>query len=530
MENNHEWPLKSIVYQIYPRSFKDTNGDGIGDLQGIIEKINYLKELGINAIWLSPIYPSPQADFGYDVADYTDIDKIYGTLSNFDALIQKAHQNEMKIMMDYIPNHTSSKHSWFMESKSSRENMKRDWYIWKDPNSEGKPPNNWLSVFGGSAWELDKNTNQYYYHAFDKDQPDLNWRNPEVVRTMLDVLRFWMNRGVDGFRADAIYWLFEDPHFQDENPNPNYIVGQNSPSESLIHDKTFGLPETINMMKRFVDVLKEYDNKFLVTEAYIGMPNLLNLYQTINWKWYTPFNFEFITLPWKAIIHKRYIDEFDKTLSDRYIPSYVLGNHDSSRVASRIGKDQARIAAMLQLSLRGLPFIYQGEEICMVDGKISEDKVQDPFEKKSPGLGLGRDPERTPMQWNSEIKAGFTHANPWLPIGDNQTINVEDESCDPRSMLSLYKRLIYLKKNNVALREGTYNPLDLPAEDVIAFIRKKNNNTVLIILNLSNNPRNISMNYQGIILCDTSMTQEGEKIHLQNYLLKENEGFIIQVS
>jgi alpha-glucosidase len=526
------WPLGSIVYQIYPRSFKDSNGDGVGDLPGILQKVDYLAELGINAIWLSPIYPSPQADFGYDIADFTDIDPMFGTLSDFDQLVDALHKRGIKIMMDYVPNHTSSAHPWFQESRSSITNPKRDWYIWADGKEDGSPPNNWLSNFGGSAWTLDPMTHQYYYHAFDKEQPDLNWRNPNVVTAMLDVLRFWMDKGVDGFRVDAVYFLFEDPTLADEAPNPNWVMATHSEHDSLIHDKTFALPETLAMMKRFTEVLQEYEDKCMVTEVYAGLPQLIQMYQTIGWRWYAPFNFSFITLPWKAELHKAFIDEYDKALGNLYLPSYVLGNHDQHRVASRIGEAQARIAAMALFTLRGLPFVYYGDELGMTDTHIPPDQVKDTYELNSPGLGLGRDPERTPMQWSNADHAGFTDGEPWLPVNENcKTINVTQEETEPASMLSLYKLLIKLKKHNPALRDGTYVPVDAKVANVLVYIRQTETEKVLVLLNFDERDKKITLDFpEARVLCSASMTvAEGEKIKLTNYTLKGNEGLVLQL-
>ena len=509
----------------------DSNNDGIGDLQGIISKIPYLKDLGITAIWLSPIYPSPQADFGYDVADYIDIDPIFGTLKDFDELVQKAHDNHIKVMLDYVPNHTSSHHSWFRKSRSSKDNDKRDWYIWADPKPDGTAPNNWLSHFGGPAWTLDKTTNQYYLHLFDKAQPDLNWRNPAVVKAMLDVLRFWMDRGVDGFRVDVPYVIYKDPLLSDEPPNPNYTEGTHSEFDRLLHTKTLWLPEVYILMKKFVSVLKEYEGKFMVTETWTDLAGLVKTYTAAGWKYFQPFNFSLITLPWRADVHKKYIDEYETALGELYIPCWVLGNHDRSRVATRIDAKQARVAALLQLSLRGFPFIYNGEEIGMTDGKISHDEVVDPYEKLSPGLGLGRDPERTPMQWDDTQYAGFSTHKPWLPVADSyKKTNVKEETNDPSSMLSLYKKLISLRKENRILEDGAYVPLPIPSENVYAFVRDLDDKRLLVLINFDGKNKTISFkNMHGKILCDTQLTKVGEKISLSNFILPGDSGMIVQL-
>lgn len=530
MNNKLSWPISSIVYQIYPRSFMDSNNDGIGDLQGIIQKIPYLEGLGINAIWLSPIYPSPQKDFGYDVADYCNIDKVYGNLSDFDELLALCHKKGMKVMMDYIPNHTSSEHSWFKESRKSISNSKRDWYIWASPKEDGTPPNNWISVFGGSSWEYDEVTGQYYLHTFDSHQPDLNWRNPQVQKAMFDVLRFWMDRGVDGFRVDAPYHMFKDPLLRDEPQNPNYQFGLHSMYDSLLHVYTSWLHESFFMMKQLVEVLKEHKDKFMVAESWGTIDDLLLFYKTVGWKWYQPFNFSLITLPWTAEVHKEYIDRYDKILGEHYLPSWVLGNHDKHRVATRIGKKQARIAAMLQLTLRGLPFIYYGEELGMTNTRILRKKVKDPYEIKSPGLNLGRDPERTPMQWNESENAGFTKDEPWLPVNKfYKKNNAENEKTDPYSFYNLYKKLIILDKNNTAIREGEYTPVRLPAKNVYAFLRETKGEKVLVLLNFSRKTKELKMKLKGTVLLNSSLDEEGSHIDLDNFKLRGDEGYIIKI-
>ncbi len=534
MDKEFSWPLEAIVYHIYVRSFKDTNNDGIGDLAGLIEKIDYLHtSLCVNALWLSPIYSSPQKDFGYDIADYTNIDPMYGSLNDFDQLVHILHKRDIKILMDYVPNHTSSKHTWFLESRSSKNNPKRNWYVWKDPKPDGSPPNNWLSFFGGSAWKLDEKTNQYYLHSFDVDQPDLNWRNPDVVKAMHQVLRFWLNRGVDGFRVDAVYCLFKDEDFRDEPINPTYVVGAHDPYEMLYHPYTFALPETIDMIKQFADILKEYKNKFMVTEAYLPVKELIKLYTTVSWKWFVPFNFSLLTVPWKAEDHKIFIDEFDATIGEVYIPSYVSGNHDRSRMVTRVGQKQARIAAMLMLTLRGMPFIYYGDEIGMKDSDIPKEYIQDPFEKNVPGLKLGRDPQRTPMQWDNSFHAGFTKGNPWLPVNrEYKMYNVKREEKDPHSMLSLYKKLIILRKKYNALRFGTYVPLPHPTQNVLAFMRNyKDKEKLLILLNFSPEVKKISLDIQKarVVAHSSLIAQEGTVINLKNLTLQPDEGYIFSL-
>lgn len=523
------WSLGLIVYHIYVRSFQDSNGDGIGDIEGLLQRLDHVTSLGANAIWLSPIYPSPQADFGYDVSNYINIDPIYGSLTKFDELIKKAHARGIRVMMDYVPNHTSTEHSWFKESRSSKHNSKRDWYIWRTKKSDGSLPNNWISEFGGPAWELDKKTNEYYLHTFDKGQPDLNWRNPEVVEAMLSVLRFWMDRGVNGFRIDVPFHMFKTIDLPDEPPNTNYVPGKHSESESLSHIHSSWLPESFAMMKTFASVLKEYKHKLMISEAWGTPEDLVKLYKTVDWKYYAPFNFSLITLPWNAEIHKQYIDSYDATLGENYIPCYVLGSHDRSRVASRVGEAQARIAAITELTLRGLPFIYNGEEIGMTNTVIPKEEIKDTYELHSPGLKLGRDPQRTPMQWNNTKNAGFSTGKPWLPVNESyKIINVETQEKDLQGMLALYKLLIKLRKHHPSLHDGNYIPADSPAENVLVYLRQKKNEQIIVILNFDEKDKTISLPYSvGTVLCSASMSEPIDKIlNFKSLLLKGNEGYV----
>jgi alpha-glucosidase len=524
------WSLGSIVYHVYVRSFQDSNNDGIGDLQGLISRIPHIASLGANALWLSPIYLSPQADFGYDVADYTAIDPVYGTLQEFDELVSESHKRGIRVLMDYVPNHTSIEHNWFKESRASLHNPKRDWYIWKSPQKDGSLPNNWLSIFGGPAWEFDEITGEYYLHTFDKGQPDLNWRNPEVVDAMLQVLRFWLDRGVDGFRVDVPYHMFKDELFRDEPSNPNYIPGVHSEYESLLHIHTSWLPESFTMMTRFVEVLQEYDHTLMVSEAWGTMQDLVKLYKSVGWKYYMPFNFSLMTVPWTADLQKKYIDTYDRELGDAYMPCYVLGNHDRQRVASRLGLEQARVAAMLELTLRGIPFLYYGEEIGMTDAKIEKQQVLDPFEINSPGLGLGRDPQRTPMQWDNSTYAGFTRGKPWLPVNENYTMqNVIVQESEQSSFFSLYKLLIKLRKHHEALRIGSYTPVASPVDNVLVFLREYDSERILVILNFDGKEKDVTLSQfnKGKLLVSASMKEpENETITFTNLKLPGNEGYI----
>jgi alpha-glucosidase len=533
MSNLGEWSESTIVYHLYVRSFKDSNNDGIGDLEGVVEKLDYLADLGINAIWLSPIYPSPQIDFGYDIADYQDIDALFGDLESFKKLLEECHHRNIKLMMDFVPNHTSSKHTWFKESKSSLDNPKHDYYIWKEPKPDGSVPNNWLSVFGGSGWEYDSHLNKYYYHSFDIEQPDLNYQNPEVLKEMLNILKFWLDLGVDGFRVDAIEWMVKDPEFRDEMENPIVLSASDlDPYHRLIHTNTFALPGVLDIVKSFIEQLEQYPNKFLVTEVWSPMEQMVKLYEQVGRRWFTPFNFGLITIPWRADIHKEFIESYDNLVGSLYHPTYVLGNHDKPRLISRIGYDQSRVAAMLLLTLRGIPYIYYGEEIGMHDTQIPHDKIQDTFEKKSPGLGLGRDPERTPMQWNSKKFAGFSDHEPWLPVSEDfPSNNVEMQQNDLKSMLNIYKKLISLRKNSKALLHGQYESLETNNESVFAFTRTFENEIILVVLNYADSEQNINTPFEiGHLKLSTYMdTQADKQMNLKEIILRANEGIIVNL-
>ena len=518
------WWQRGIVYQVYPRSFQDSNGDGIGDLEGIRRRLDHLTRLGVDAVWISPFYPSPMADFGYDVSDYCDVDPVFGTLADFDRLIAAAHERGLKLILDYVPNHSSDRHPWFVESRSSRTNPKRDWYVWRDAALDGGPPNNWLSEFGGSAWAWDAPTGQYYYHAYLKEQPDLNWRNPEVVRAMLDVLRFWFDRGVDGFRVDAIHHLIEDAQFRDNPPNPDWRPGM-SPSRRLLRVHTMDQPEVHEAIVAMRRVADAYADRVLIGEAWLPIDRLMAYYGVDLGGFHLPFNFHLITTAWTAEAVGALIDTYEAALPPGGWPNWVLGNHDRSRVASRLGAAQARVAAMLLLTLRGTPTIYQGEELGMTDVAIPPDQVRDPWEKNVPGLGLGRDPERTPMPWDASPNAGFTEGAPWLPLGsDWRTVNVAAQESDPRSMLSLYRALISLRRIEPALSVGAYAPVRAE-KDVLAYERRADRR-VLIALNLGGRPRALRGVPAGTLRLSTYLDRAGEPV-AATLRLRPDEGVVV---
>lgn len=495
MSGHYAWWQEGVVYQVYPRSFQDANGDGIGDLPGITRRLPYLIELGVDAVWISPIFRSPMRDFGYDVSDYCDISPLFGSLADFDLLLQTAHAAGIKIILDFVPNHTSDQHPWFLESRSSRSSPKRDWYLWRDPKPDGSVPNNWDSEFGGPAWTWDEVTGQYYYHAYLKQQPDLNWRNPEVQRAMCEVLRFWFDRGVDGFRVDAIHHLLEDEAGRDNPPDPNWREGM-PPTERWLQVRTIDQPEVHGYIKMMRQVSDAYPDRVMIGEAYLPIDRLMAYYGADLTGFHLPFNFHLISTAWQPEPIAALIQTYEAALPRSGWPNWVLGNHDRSRVASRVGAAQARVAAMLLLTLRGTPTIYQGEEIGMMDVSIPPEQVQDPFELNVPGFGFGRDPVRTPMPWTSEAGGGFTSGRPWLPLNhDVQGLNVESQASDPRSMLSLYRSLLKLRRAHRAISVGSFRLVHAEG-GVLAYARQFERSEFLIALNMTDRTQPVAFGVQ----------------------------------
>jgi alpha-glucosidase len=499
------WWQHGIVYEIYSRSFQDSNGDGIGDLNGILQRLDYLVNLGVDAIWHTPIYPSPMADFGYDVADYCDIDPVFGTMEDFDCLLAEVHRRGLKMILDFVPNHTSDQHPWFLESRSARDNPKRNWYLWRDE------PNNWPSHFGGSGWEWDERTKQYYYHSFLKEQPDLNWRNSAVQAAMFDVLRFWLRRGVDGFRVDVMWLMIKDDEFRDNPPNPGYCPGQRSGNRVLpVYNSN--RPEVHELVARMRAVVDEYHERVLIGEIYLPVEQLMNYYGADLKGANLPFNFLLLQCAWSAEAIAPIISEYNSALPPGAWPNWVLGNHDYTRIATRVGSRQARIAAMLLLTLPGTLTMYYGEELGMTNVPIPPDEVQDPAEKNQPGLGLGRDPERTPMPWDGSAFGGFTTGRPWLPLGaDHEQVNVAVLEQDSASILHLYRKLIDLRRNRPAL---VFGEMQLVSADngVLRFERRGEKDRILVLLNMSANSVRTSVE-DGTILASTGFDRDREQVN-----------------
>lgn len=498
--NTKTWKDVNAIYQIYPRSFQDSNGDGVGDLRGIIQRLPYLKgeadSLGVDAVWFSPFFPSPMADFGYDVSDYCNIDPLFGSLDDFKELIAKAHERDIKVMIDFVPNHSSDQHPWFQESKSSRDNPKRDYYVWRDAKPDGSPPNNWMSIFGGPAWEWDETTGQYYLHTFLKEQPDWNWENPDVRREMQRILRFWFDMGVDGIRADAVRWISKDEHLRDDPKNPAFVEGPSAdPYWSLLHVHSRFGPKLFSYLRELTDVVAQYENRIMVFEDYpdsvfTTRDQYLGFYG-IRPEVSMPFNFEGIGREFSASSFRNFITEFQGFLDPaRHTPVYCFGNHDQPRLVSRVGERQARLLAVLQATLPGLPVIYYGDELGMKNGIIRPEQEKDPVNLIKPGLNQGRDPERTPMQWDASKFAGFSTATPWLPTaGQHEKVNVAVLSQKNTSFLQLYKKLFALRGSSNALARGSYETLDRENPHIFSFVRIFENEQAVIALNFSNRSR-----------------------------------------
>lgn len=498
------WWKHAVFYEIYPRSFKDSDGDGVGDLNGITSKLDYLASLGVDAVWITPFYPSPQVDFGYDVSDYESVDPQFGTLADFDRLVREAHRRRIKVIIDFVLNHTSDQHPFFKESRASKTDPKRDWYIWHDSAGDGARPNNWSSSFGPVAWTLDEKTGQFYYHYFYPQQPELNWRNPEVERRMFETVRFWLKRGADGFRLDAVNYLFEDPRLRD-NPvlpelRPGTTTGEHLQEKKYNRD----LPEVQDVMVR----LRAFNDRVnpesvLIGEAYVPKwEELMRYYGPANNGVHLPFNFFLIMEPARtkldANVFRSVIEASEKALQGRWT-TYVLSNHDNPRHFDRYGDGKhndliAKLTATMLLTLRGSPFLYYGEEIGMTTTEPKTiDEVRDPVGRRYWPANKGRDGERTPMQWDSSAHSGFTTGSPWLPVPPSaSTRNVATAERDPNSILSFYKQLIALRRRTPALLDGVYATVESDPR-IFAYKRSTLGQTVIVALNMSGERRTFKL-------------------------------------
>lgn len=524
------WWQKAVAYQIYPATFRDSNGDGVGDLTGITQSLDYLQHLGVGMIWLSPIYPSPMRDGGYDVADYKNIDPRFGRLEDFDKLVKEAYARGQKVIMDLVMNHSSSEHPWFQESISAKDSARRNWYVWADPKPDGSPPNNWQSFFGGPAWTFDKRTNQYYLHKFDISQPDLNMRNPAVREAMKDVMRFWLNRGVGGFRMDVVDHIFEDSTLKDAMSNPNYQGGQPEIERTLWRERYFQYPEVYDWIEEVMELVHQFN---AVGIGEIGSSDVAHVAHLHAAGLDLPFNFRLLNVAFEATSVRHEVQTYLDALPEGAWPNFVLGNHDNKRLASKIGVEKVPMATVMLHTLPGTPFIYYGEEISMEDGKISPLQNKDPQGSEDRlGIEASRDPARTPMQWDASASAGFStrHDELWLPVGKNQEgRNVMEQMKNPHSLLQLTRKLIKLRQTNPALLHGAYIPLSTPPE-IYAYGRQSGNQRVVVALNFSREPKVFEMpgNSSGRVLL-SSQSRKDEFVS-GTLKLEPLEGCIIEIN
>jgi alpha-glucosidase len=538
------WWKHAVIYEVYPRSFQDSDKDGKGDIKGIESRLDYLKDLGIDAIWITPMYPSPQVDFGYDISDYGAIDPQYGSMGDFDQLMKSAKAHGIRVIMDIVLNHTSDQHPWFKESASSKTNPKRDWYIWRD-GKDGSYPNNWQSWFGHSAWTKDDATGQYYYHYFYTQQPDLNWRNPEVRKAMYGVMKFWLDKGVDGFRMDAVSRLFEDPNLHDDP----YLPGTNAFGDRNIqHKYTDDLPETHEVFRELRKLVDSYPNHpVLIAEAdEPTIADLSKMYGAHGDEVQLPMDFQIADLnELSAPKFRKLFNEVETNPADGW-PEWFFSNHDQVRQWERYGDGKhnlqiAKLMAVLELTPRGTPQMYYGEEIGMrTTEPMRKEDVRDPIGITGWPKEKGRDGERTPMQWTSAVpNAGFTvpEATPWLPVPSNAlTVNVETESADPSSLFNFYRSLLHLRHTETALMFGDYATLNPDDPNVFSFMRKvpqgKQGHNLVVALNMNNEAHVVKFSSVGAtngIVLQSNFTEAGSKVNLSSVELPPFGAVIIGV-
>jgi alpha-glucosidase len=535
--HDRPWWQSAVIYQIYPRSFQDHDGDGVGDLAGILSRVDYLSWLGVDAVWISPFYPSPMADFGYDISDYTNVDPLFGSLADFDRLVAVLHARNIRVILDFVPNHTSDKHPWFRESRRSRQDPRRDWYIWRDARPEGGPPNNWLSLATGrNAWEWDAVTGQYYYHAFLAEQPDLNWRNPDVRRAMYEAMRFWLDRGVDGFRVDVLWHIGKNPEFRDDLVNPDF-QDNDPPFKRLLPIHSADHPVALELATEMRRLLDTYPgDRVLIGELYLPLERLVAYYGPDLTAVHLPFNFALLWQSWSrekwaTPAVSRLIAEYEAALPAGAWPNWVVGNHDQPRIATRLGPAQARVAMVLLLTLRGTPTLYYADELGHRSIPIPPDRVRDPFGLNMPGGTQGRDPVRTPMPWDGSANAGFTTGEPWLPLtADAAQISVEAQKRDSRSMLSLTRSLIALRRREPALAIGDWKPL-ATENGALAFARVWQDRRATIVLDLESKAKTVRLGSDGggRIQVSTNPERVGEAVS-GDVRLASDEAVVITAS
>ena len=540
MTTDFLWWRDGIFYQIYSRSFADSNGDGIGDLNGIRGKLYYLAELGVDALWLSPIFASPDVDFGYDVSDYYSIDPKFGTVKDFEALVKEAHRKGLRIILDMVTNHTSDQHAWFKEARSSRVNPYHDLYLWQDPTPNGKAPNNWQSMTGGSGWEYVPELNQYYFHMYYKEQPDLNWHNPQVRQAMLKAFRFWLDKGVDGYRLDLVNLYFKDRKFRN---NPPKFGLRAFDQQKHIYDTD--QPEMLPLLREMRQIMDEKPGRYLVGEPFIPISPLDFLYSGTaaiaspycrDDLLHAIFCFDFLHSFWNAERFRKSILDWEDSLKGKGWPTYVLANHDNPRIATRYTSDEndsrLKVAALMLLSLHGTPFIYNGDEIGMRDIHVNHSQIKDPVGKLYWPIFKGRDGCRAPLQWSADLFAGFSSGGtPWLPVHpDYPTRNVEQQSQDPQSLLNFYKKLIHLREQFPVLIRGDFIPLDNLPSSVLAYRRTTKEQTALVLINFSHHRIQLELaelaTNHWVLLISTHRTKM-ENLQNQSIILDGDEALIL---
>jgi alpha-glucosidase len=524
MNSFPKWTTGAI-YQVCVPSFQDTDGDGLGDLCGITNRLEYLAWLGVTTLWLTPFYRTQFFDFGYDVADHTAIDVRFGTLPDFHRLLEDAHRLGLRIVVDFVPNHTSIEHPWFIDSRSSRESAHRDWYIWRDARPGSDLPNNWTTQYERSAWTWDEHTQQFYFHSFHENQPDLNWASPEVHHAMASVMRFWLAHGVDGFRIDAMVHLMKDPQWRDNPPAPDKEV-DDWPTWPMMPAFTQDQANLLPIVEELCRVVNEYPERIIIGENHLPPGRLPSYYQAGVTH---PVNSQLLDSAWDASAVRRKIDGYEGLLGCGVWPNWVLGSHDNSRVASRLGETRIRAAAMLHLTLRGTPIIYYGEEIGMADVPLTATQLRDPLGRLMPNKGLGRDAQRTPMSWDDSPHSGFSAAPPWLPTSSrNNESHVAKQRDDPHSILNLYHRLLQLRANEPALQRGSYLP-DVQTQDAFAYIRRDEHSQFLVAINFTGHIAALeSASARGAVQLSTQMDRTGEAVD-GKLTLRSNEGIIVKM-
>ena len=525
-----DWWRQAVFYQIYPLSFADSDGDGFGDLDGIVSRLDYLATtLGIDGIWVSPFFRSPMADWGYDISDHTDVDPLFGNLAGAERLIEEAHARGIRVIFDYVMNHTSDQHPWFVESRSSTANPKRDWYVWRDPKPDGAAPTNWVSVFGGPAWSLDETTGQYYRHTYLAEQPDLNWRNPELVEVMMAVARFWLDRGVDGFRVDAAHQIMKDPSERDNPPVPDdYERPWKDMAEydEFVHLYDLGHPDVHLAHRRFRSVLDSYEtHPMSIGEVHIfDLPEWASYYGEKLDQFHMPFNFHLMAAEWDAPSLRAAIESILWNVPVGAWTNWTMGNHDEKRLATRLGPDNARLAALLILTLRGTPFIYYGDELGMTDIHIPPGEGRDPWGENV--SYLSRDGARSPMQWSAEDHAGFSTAEPWLPVApDFRVRNVDAELNDAGSMLNLHRRILGKRKDSPALRLGSYLTHPSSTDEVLVYRRESDGDTKTVALNLSDEFQEVALTFGEVLISTTDPRRD--EVFKGGLVLSPREGVLI---